>query len=123
MTYREDLPENCPPQEAKPIAEPRKFFRLISDYPPVERDFDSVWKLQPERRRNLDPCQARGLSVFDTPVEAQRRTSYRNLRDKVVCEVNITPQSGPLLMTSSHHYTWWPLSYYDILAQCSEYKT
>ena len=99
---------------------PRVFFRLVSQYPPTERDFDSVWKEQPERRGRLDPCQSRGLSLFDTAMEARKRTSYNTLRNKIVCAVNVTPEAGPMLRTSTHHYTWWPLQGYDIMAQCVE---
>ena len=114
--YREELPDGCPPPEAKPLTATRLLFRLVSRYPPTEQDFDSVWKEQPERRIRLDPCQGRGLSLFDTAAAAQRRTSYLTLRDKIVCAINVTPDAGPLLMTGRHHYTWWPLDGYDILA-------
>ena len=92
----------------------------MSDYPPTECDFDSVWKEQPERRENLDPCLGRGLSVFDTAEEAEKRRSYNTLRDKVVCEVIIPPDSGFILKTGTHHYTWWPWRSYDILASFEE---
>ena len=120
MRYREDLPDGCPPPESKPLTAPRLLYRLVSKYPPAEQDFDSVWKQQPERRGRLDSCQGRGLSLFDTVAEAQKRTSYITLSDKIVCAVNVTPDAGPLLITSRHHHTWWPLQVYDIIAQCAE---
>ena len=120
VRFREDLPDGCPPPDAKPLNAARSLFRLVSQYPPTELDFDSVWKEQPERRMRLDPCQGRGLSLFDTAAEAQKRTSYTTLRGKIVCAVNITPDAGPLLMTARHHYTWWPLQDYDIIAGCAE---
>ena len=123
VKYREELPRDCPPETAAAVDAPRVFFRLISQYPPTERDFDSVWQEQPERRGRLDPCQSRGLSLFDTAMEARKRTSYNTLRNKVVCAVNVTPEAGPVLRTSPHHYTWWPLRSYDIIAQCTERGT
>ena len=120
VKYREELPSGCPPEKAAPVAAPRVFFRLVSRYPPAERDFDSVWQEQPERRGRLDPCQSSELSLFDTAMEARKRTSYNTLRDKIVCAVNVTPEAGPLLMTSAHHYTWWPFREYDVIAQCVE---
>ena len=53
-------------------------------------------------------------------MEARKRTSYNTLRDKIVCAVNITPEAGPVLQTSTHHYTWWPLQSYDVIARCME---
>ena len=120
MEYREELPSDCPPSTAAPVAKLRVFFRLVDRYPPNERDFDSVWKQQPVRRSRLDPCESRGLSLFDTVMEAQKRTSYNTLRNKIVCAVNLTPEAGPVLQTSNHHYTWWALRDYDVIAQCTE---
>ena len=58
--------------------------------------------------------------MFDTAIEAQKRTSYNTLRNKIVCAVNLTSDAGPVLRTSDHHYTWWPLRDYNIIAQCME---
>ena len=123
VKYREDLPRDCPPAKAAPVPVSRVFFRLVERYPPTERDFDSVWKEQPERRGRLDPCQGRGLSLFDTAMEARKRTSYNTLRNKIVCAVNVTPEAGPVQQTSAHHYTWWPLRDFDIIVQCIEWVT
>ena len=120
VQYREELPCDCPPIPAEPVVAPRVFFRLVSQYPPTERDFVSLWTEQPERRGRLDPCQSRGLSLFDTAMEARMRTSYNTLRGKIVRAVNLTPEAGPVLQTSAHHYTWWPLRDYDIIAQRME---
>ena len=120
MRYRENLPPDCPPPQAVPLTAPSTFYRLVNRYPPTEQDFISVWQEQSERRQRLDPCQSRGLSLFSSADEAHKRTSYPTLRRKLVCAVRLTPDAGPLLMTSRHHYTWWPLRDYDIIAHCAE---
>lgn len=120
MPYREDLPPDCPPAPAAPLTAPTTFYRLVNRYPPTEPDFVSVWQEQPERRQRLDPCQSRGLSLFTTADEARKRTSYPTLRCKLVCAIQLTPDAGPLLMTSGYHCTWWPLRDYDIIAHCAE---
>ena len=125
MTYREDLPEGCPRDTAKATQETTIFFRLVDQYPPVEGDFDSVWKLQPRRHQRLrgDECKAKGVSVFDTPEAAQEMTTrHDDLSQKIVCEVNITPDSGPIEEGRSNHYTWWPLRDCKPIDLCSEYK-
>lgn len=41
MTYREPLPEGCPPDSAEEITVTRKVFRLIRTVPPTDDDFRS----------------------------------------------------------------------------------
>lgn len=126
MTYREDLPkEECPPDTAEPVEETTTFFRLVGQYPPADADFDSVWRLHPERHGTLrkNECKAKGVSVFDTPEAAEEMaTKYEEHSQKVVCEVNITPDSGPVEEGRSNHYTWWPLIDCNPIDLCSEYK-
>ena len=123
MPYREDLPENCPPPEAVEVDEPTIFFRLVDQFPPHESDFDSVWRNQPERRQRLDDeCTAKGVSIFDSSVAAEEQTKKKTLKDKVPCQVTVTPGSGPIKQGRHHHFTWWPLNDYNIPSNCSENK-
>ena len=125
MTYREDLPENCPPDTAIRIEQTAIFYRLIEQWPPTERDFHSVWELHPERHRRLriEECKAKGLSVFDTPQAAQVISDkYEEHSHKTVCEVRITPDSGKIQQGYTNHYTWWPFRDCEPADLCSEYK-
>ena len=68
MTYRESLPENCPPDTADEITSPRLVYRLVRNNPPTDDDFRSQRAEQPDRVfRNISECQARGLSVAYQP--------------------------------------------------------
>ena len=122
MVYREDLPEDCPPEEAVPLEQPATFYRLVKALPPKENDFDSRWKERPDLRDRWEKreqvCDAKGVSLFDTAEAAQKRTKYPDQSHKIVCEVNVTPQCGPIKQGTSHHYTWWPLRDCNILALC-----
>ena len=61
--------------------------------------------------------------MFDTPEAAQEMTTrHDDLSQKIVCEVNITPDSGPIEEGRSNHYTWWPLRDCKPIDLCSEYK-
>ena len=40
MSYREQLPEGCPPDEAEEINTRREVFRLVRNRTPTEEDFD-----------------------------------------------------------------------------------
>ena len=41
MTYREPLPEDCPPDEAEEITSPHLVYRLVRNIPPIHNDFRS----------------------------------------------------------------------------------
>ena len=41
MTYREPLPEGCPPDDAEEITTPRIVYRLVRSNPPTDDDFRS----------------------------------------------------------------------------------
>lgn len=65
MTYREPLPDNCPPDAAEAINAPRIVYRLVRNIPPTDADFRSQRSERPEQIfRDVTECQARGLSVF-----------------------------------------------------------
>ena len=113
---------NCPPPEAQEVDEPTIIFRLVDQFPPTEADFDSVWEVHPGRRPRLkDECQAKGVSLYDTPAAAEDQTRYETLANKMPCMVNVVPGSGPIKQGTTHHFTWWPLRDHNILDHCSEY--
>ena len=120
--YREPLPEDCPPEDAEEISNPRLVFRLVRSEPPLERDFQSQRALNPARPyRNVTECQARGLSVFSDRRDAEQRLKRRNLRGMLICQVALTSGAGYIQQTGEHsptHYTWWPLANFDILGNC-----
>ena len=119
MPYREPLPDDCPPEAAEGIAEPRIVYRLVWHNPPVDDDFRSQRAEKPRARFNTSECQARGLSVFSRRRDAEKQSTRRNLRGTMVCRVSLMPGAGRILKTGgSSHYTWWPLASYDISASC-----
>ena len=125
MTFRQDLPENCPPDTATRIEQTTTFYRLIEAWPPTNEDFDPVWDLHPERHRTLmkAECRAKGLTVFDTPQAAQKiRARYDQHSHKIVCEVSIAPDSGKIVQGETNHYTWWPFQDCEPTDLCSEYE-
>ena len=119
MAYSEDLPEGCPPDEAKPQA--RRLYRLIQTFPPSDSDFDSHWMERPDKREGWEDieCQAKGVSLFISSRAALQKAKRQGMSCTQVCEVNLTPESGPIKQTSNIHFTWWPLKDCNILALCS----
>jgi hypothetical protein len=63
MQWAEDLPEDCPPQEAV-APDGEVFYRAVQTIPPDERDFYSTKKLGVKRRGSVDECVERALSII-----------------------------------------------------------
>ena len=120
MTYKEPLPPGCPPEAAEEIASARAVFRLVRANPPSNDDFLSQRAEKPNRAfSGVDECQARGLSVFGRRGDAERANLLPNLRDRLLCRVQLLPGAGRIHQTGQgSHHTWWPLAAYDILASC-----
>ena len=119
MTYREPLPDDCPPVEADEISSPRVVFRLIRNNPPIDDDFRSQRAEKPTAHFYVSECQARGLSVFTDAGDAENQTRRRNLKFMVVCRVTLATGAGRIMKTGGRsHHTWWPYQDYDILTNC-----
>ena len=125
MVYRESLPGDCPPEEAASLEQITTFYRLVKALPPNENDFDSRWQERPDLREKWERedkvCEAKGVSLFTTPESAWAITKWEEHRNKMVCQVNVTPQCGPAKQTSSNHYAWWPLRDCNVLDLCPGY--
>lgn len=118
QVYREPLPENCPPAQAKEVQQPQVFFRMVKTDPPTNYDFDSARAINPSRKfRMASECQARGVSLF---VEPQQAMALKDIvKAYLCCEITLSRGAGPILETQhGSHYTWWPLADFDILANC-----
>ena len=120
MTYRETLPEGCPPDEADEITAPRIVFRLVRTNPPTDDDFRSQRALKPDRVfRNVSECTARGVSVYLDPSDLKDlMQKFPQMRGTMVCQVELDRGAGFIRQTGRQrsHYTWWPFGGFDILA-------
>ena len=57
MTYREPLPDDCPPDEAEEIDAPRVVYRPVRNDPSTDDDFQSQRAERPDRIfRNITEC-------------------------------------------------------------------
>jgi hypothetical protein len=120
MTYREPLPEDCPPDNAWEITAHRAVYRLVRNNPPTDDDFRSQRAENPHRAfRRVTECQSRGVSVFADQRDAKRQTEIPRLKGLAVCQVDLVSGAGRIQKTGrSSHYTWWPYADYDILTNC-----
>jgi hypothetical protein len=122
MSYREPLPEGCPPPESVEIREAHVVFRLVAALPPVAADFDSQRRLHPGRVfAGVSECQACGVSVFAERADCVMAQKLPALRAKVVCRLRLEPGAGRIKQTGKpSHHTWWPLADFDIVGHCEQ---
>ena len=119
MTFREHLPEGCPPNEAEEIGQVRVVFRLVRTDPPTDSDFVSQRAEKPNNQFNVSECRARGLSVFSEAREAEKQLKLRPLRAMLICQLTLDAGAGYMFRTGRQsHFTWWPLADYYVLDNC-----
>ena len=120
MSYRESLPEDCPPEEAEEITTVRDVLRLTKTNPATLDDFWSQRAEKPDVVFSVTECQARGLSVFADRGDSERARKLPKLRGRLICRVQLETGAGRLQQTGKpSHHTWWPLAEFDILAHCA----
>ncbi len=119
MSYREPLPEGCPPNVAEEISAPREVFRMVRNSPPTEDDFRSQRAEKPLAIFQVSECQARGLSVFFERRDTEQALKLPRLRGRLICRLRLEAGAGRIQPTfQPSHHTWWPLADFDILAHC-----
>ena len=121
MTYREPLPEGCPPDEAEIISRPRTVFRLVRNNPPTYDDFRSQRAEKPGYAfRGASECLARGLSVNTTLHDIEPKLKLPRFRGMLVCRIELDGRAGRIQQTGTRsHHTWWPFADFDILGNCT----
>jgi hypothetical protein len=122
MSYREQLPAQCPPDAAEEITVEREVFRVVRTDPPTEDDFRSQRALKPEAVfHGVTECQARGVSVFSDRRDGEKLLKLPRMRGGLLAPVRLTPGAGRIQQTfKPSHHTWWPFADFDILAHCGK---
>lgn len=112
----ESLPDACPPLDAR-IPQNEAYFRYAESNPPTENDFLSVRAMSPSRLVKCTECEARSVSVWDSPEQMQEALSgLAPFRNRVPIEITLAPSSGVVKCTfKKHHYSWWRAKSYDVL--------
>lgn len=119
MTFREPLPEGCPPYEAEELTGLCTVFRFVRGDPPTVFDFRSQRAQKPINQFSVPECQARGLSVFSDFGKAKKQLKRPTLKGMLLCEVTLDKGAGYILRTGRQsHFTWWPLANFDIVGNC-----
>jgi len=114
MHWFEELPPNCPPDEAFP---PEITFFRLGSIPPDDSDFWSHRQRFPHKIFQVGECIARSLSVFDD-LEAVRRLKrlLPSMRSRPIFQVELTKKDGLVQQTGNdlHHFSWWRSTEFDL---------
>lgn len=120
VEWYDPLPDNCPPPEAiQPNNE--VFYRLADSIPPVEKDFCSKWSLHPHRNYNdVGECVAKACSLFSRYKDCDTLRKLSIHKNQKIVQFTLPPESGLILKSRHHHYSWWRIRGFDPIRNCIE---
>lgn len=103
----EKLPDLCPPSTAF-SPEGHIFYRFCKKNPPVDDDFFSHRKLNPERNYVVSECQAMSVSLFETFEKMKEKQKLPHFRKKHIIKISLSADDGLVAKTGSDgHFSWW----------------
>ena len=122
MNFKGDLPEQCPPKDARKPNPGEVVYRLGGiENTYNETDFLSHWDRCIDKRAHYvtapGECQAKALSVFTSEEEARKACKLPQLKRKMKSLLYLTlqPTDGLLLQTGSNkaHCSFWVSCTFD----------
>ncbi len=114
MRYHDQLPPDCPPEDAVEITETITLYRLVRNLPPSIADFKSYRTLRPGDQFGENECKASGLSVYSKRSSAENQRRRPNFKDHHVCRLDLGNGAGKLQSSGGAHRTWWPYADYVV---------
>ncbi|WP_280647943.1 MULTISPECIES: hypothetical protein [unclassified Dysgonomonas] len=122
MEWFEELPEQCPPENA---LEPNNemFFRVINGDDVDVSDFLSQREVYGKDKvfkgKEITECITRAVSVFKNLQDANNLLKFPKFRNKKIAKVTLRKNDGLLLKTlSTSHYSWWRSKDFNINSAC-----
>lgn len=114
MNWYEELPNNCPPNDA---VEPngQEFFRLCEVNPASNSDFYSQKKENSNRIfAGVSECILRAVSLWDDQNKCLKQKKYPAQRKKVLGKIELSKEDGLIKNTfKPNHYSWWRSDKFD----------
>lgn len=115
IQWSENLPEQCPPDNAFDPAG-LVFYRLCETAPPTEQAFKSQRVICPTCvYKNVTECIAHSLSVWDNVEKCLNLLKLPRHKGKAAIKLELTINDGLVLQTfKPNHYSWWKTQSFDI---------
>lgn len=114
MNWYEELPEDCPPNDA---IEPngQEFFRLCVEDPANDSDFYSQKKENPTRTfAGVSDCILSSVSLWDDRTKCLKQKKYPTQKNKVLGKIQLNKEDGLIKNTfKANHYSWWRSHSFD----------
>ena len=114
MNWYEELPPNCPPDEA---SAPKAIYFRLGSIPPDDSDFWSYRRRFPHKKFHVNECVARSLSIFDDQNAAERlKRLLPAMRLKPIFQLDLGGKDGLIQQTGNdlHHFSWWRSTEFDL---------
>lgn len=114
MTFAEDLPPHCPPNDAEDTAY-ASVFRLVFKGLHPEDYFKSHEALGRPNRTNANPCRFASCSLVFDPIAQIAR--FPRLREECSHAIQLSVPAGAGLSKSkkhSNHVDFWCFSHYNM---------
>jgi len=112
----EELPEQCPPKDAKECN--GIYYRIANGNPATSADFFSQKRLQPDKiftGEGIDDCIVKSISLFSDRKEIEKRLKLPKFRKGVIAEVRLEPKDGMIKKTFGYaHYSWWRTNEFEV---------
>ncbi|WP_345844267.1 hypothetical protein [Shewanella algae] len=104
----EELPERCPPTDAK-TPDGQEYFRLIENEIIESDDFISHRKIWPNKAFHVSECRARSVSVYSDIEECRAIKKLPAHKQKKIAKVILKKDDGYIKQTGQNkeHYSWW----------------
>ena len=113
MQFRDELPDDCPPEGHEIIDAERWVYRLVRGDTPQAEDIRNSYEEYPNREwKRVSPCHVRAVSVWATPDGCRSVHRRGPLR---VARLALRAGSGAIMPYGRPgHLSWWPSLEFDI---------
>ena|SRR5690554_819974 len=114
MSWYEELPNNCPPNDAVSPND-QEFFRLCVENPAQDSDFYSQKKENPTRNfAGIPDCVLRSVSLWNDRNKCLKQKKFPTQKNKVLGKIKLNEEDGLIKNTfKENHYSWWRSDSFD----------
>lgn len=107
LKWFEELPKECPPNDAK-CANGDRYYRLVSNLDNALNELVSQRIEHPNKQFNQDECICHAVSIFLQKEDCERMKKFPRHKKKVLFDFILKNGDGLIKKTfRDSHYSWW----------------